>query len=104
MYAIIRTGGRQYRVEQGRYLDVDKLPYDEGEEIIIDDVLLIHDGENAKIGQPTVEGASIKATVMKQWRGKKIIVFKYRQRTNYRRKGSHRIHYTRLMINQISIS
>jgi large subunit ribosomal protein L21 len=101
MYAIIRSGGRQYRVEAGRYLDVDKLPYEEGEQIEIDNVLLIHDGESTTVGQPLVEGAKVKATVMKQWRDKKVIVYKYRQRTNYRRKKSHRHHYTRLMIDEI---
>ena len=101
MYAIIRSGGRQYRVEAGRYLDVDKLPYEEGEQIEIDNVLLIYDGESTTVGQPLVEGAKVKATVMKQWRDKKVIVYKYRQRTNYRRKKSHRHHYTRLMIDEI---
>ncbi len=101
MYAIVRSGGRQYRVEQGRYLDVEKLPYDEGEAIELDEVLLIGDGDNTIIGQPTVEGAKVKATVMSQWRAKKQMVYKYNQRTNYRRKKSHRHHYTRLMIDEI---
>lgn len=101
MYAIVRSGGRQYRVEQGRYLDVEKLPYDEGEAIELDEVLLIGDGDNTVIGQPTVEGAKVKATVMSQWRNKKQVVYKYNQRTNYRRKKSHRHHYTRLMIDEI---
>lgn len=103
MYAIMRTGGRQYRVEEGRYLDVEKLPCDEGEQIEIDDILLISDGEDTVIGQPNVEGAKIKATVMKQWRDKKVVVYKYNQRTNYRRRKSHRHHYTRLMIDEISV-
>lgn len=102
MYAIIRAGGRQYRVEEGRYLDVDKLPYEEGDEIKIDEVLLIGNGDETVIGQPHVEGASVKATVMEQWRDKKVIVYKYNQRTNYRRKKSHRHHYTRLMIDKIN--
>jgi large subunit ribosomal protein L21 len=103
MYAIIRTGGRQYRVQEGRYLDVEKLPYDEGEEISIDDVLLIGNGDDTVVGQPTVAGASVKATVMKQWRDRKQVVYKYRQRTNYRRMKGHRHHYTRLMIDSISV-
>lgn len=101
MYAIMRTGGRQYHVEEGRYLDVQKLPYEEGEQIEIDDILLVGDDDNTVIGQPNVEGAKIKATVMKQWRDKKVVVYKYNQRTNYRRKKSHRHHYTRLMIDEI---
>lgn len=103
MYAIIRTGGRQYRVEEGRYLDVQKLPYEEGDTLEINDVLLIGDGENTVIGQPLVDGASVKATVMKQWRDKKVVVYKYNQRTNYRRKKGHRHHYTRIMIDSISV-
>ncbi len=103
MYAIIRAGGRQYRIEEGRYLDVEKLPYEEGEQIEIEDVLLVANGDTTTIGQPLVEGAKVKATVMKQWRDKKVIVFKYRQRTNYRRKKSHRHHYTRIMIDEILV-
>jgi large subunit ribosomal protein L21 len=102
MYAIVRSGGKQYRVEEGRYLDVEKLPHEEGDEIEIDEVLLIGDDENTVVGQPTVEGATVKATVMSQWRDKKVVVYKYNQRTNYRRKKGHRHHYTRLMINEIS--
>lgn len=103
MYAIIRSGSRQYRVEAGRYLDVDKIPYEEGEQIEIDDVLLVGDEDNTVVGQPTVEGAVVKATVMSQWRDKKVIVYKYNQRTNYRRKKSHRHHYTRIMIDEIVV-
>lgn len=103
MYAIIRTGGRQYRVEEGRFIDVEKLPNEEGDKIELDEVLLIRNEDDTVIGQPTVEGASVSATVMKQWRDKKVVVFKYRQRTNYRRKGGHRHHYTRLMIDEISV-
>ncbi len=101
MYAIIRAGGRQYRIEEGRYLDVEKLPYEEGEQIEIEDVLLVANGEDITIGQPLVEGAKVKVTVMKQWRDKKVVVYKYRQRTNYRRKKGHRHHYTRIMIDEI---
>lgn len=103
MYAIIRTGGLQHRVEAGRYLDVQKLPYQEGESFEIDEILLVGNGDSTVIGQPLVEGAKVKATVMKQWRDKKVIVFKYRQRTNYRRMKSHRHHYTRIMIDSISV-
>lgn len=103
MYAIVRTGGRQYRVEEGRYVDVEKLPYEEGDEVTLSEVLLVGDGDNTQIGQPTVAGATIKATVMQQWRDRKLVVYKYNQRTNYRRKKSHRHHYTRLMIDTISV-
>jgi len=103
MYAIIRLGGRQYHAEPGKYIDVDRLPYEEGEDITLEEVLLVHDGENAKIGQPLVEGASVSATVEEQFRGEKLIVYKYRQRTNYRRKRGHRQYHTRLRINEISV-
>ena len=102
MYAIIRLGGRQYRAEVGRFIDVERLPNETGEEITIDDVLLVSDGEQVAIGQPNVEGASVVATVEEQFRGEKLIVFKYRQRTTYRRKKGHRQYHTRLRINAIN--
>ncbi len=103
MYAIIRLGGRQYRVEPGRFIDVDRLPYETGEEITIDDVLLVNNDGDVTVGQPTVEGASVTATVEDQFRGEKLIVFKYRQRTSYRRKRGHRQYHTRLRINGITV-
>jgi large subunit ribosomal protein L21 len=103
VYAIIRTGGRQYRAEVGKTIDVERLPYEVDDTITIDDVLLIGDGDNTVIGQPQVEGASVKATVVDQYRGKKVIVYKYRQRTNYRRKRGHRQYYTRLRVDDISV-
>lgn len=101
MYAIIRSGGKQYRAEVGATIDVDRLPQQVGESIEISDVLLIADGDETRIGQPQVDGASVSATVVDQFRGKKIIVYKYRQRTNYRRKQGHRQYYTRLRIEDI---
>ncbi|MCB9451730.1 MAG: 50S ribosomal protein L21 [Anaerolineaceae bacterium] len=103
MYAIIRTGNRQYRAEVGKLLEVEKLPNEVDENIEISDVLLIGDGDNTVVGQPNVEGAVVKATVVEQFRGPKIIVFKYRQRTNYRRKTGHRQYYTRLRIDDIVV-
>ncbi len=103
MYAVIRSRARQYRAEVGKTIDVEKLPYDVDEAITIDDVLLIGDGENTVIGQPRVEGAAVKATIVRQFRGKKVIVFKYRQRTNYRRRYGHRQYYTRLRIDAITV-
>lgn len=101
MYAIIRSGGKQYRAEVGATIDVDRLPQQVGESIEISDVLLVADGDETRIGQPQVDGASVSATVVDQFRGKKIIVYKYRQRTNYRRKQGHRQYYTRLRIEDI---
>lgn len=102
MYAIVRSGGKQYRAEVGATIDVDRLPQDVGESVELADVLLVADEAGAKIGQPLVEGARVSATIVEQFRGKKIIVYKYRQRTNYRRKQGHRQYYTRLRIDDIS--
>jgi large subunit ribosomal protein L21 len=103
MYAIIRQGGRQYRVEVGKTYDVDKLPYDVDHKFVIEDVLLIGDGDNTVLGQPVVEGAKVSATVIEQFRGEKIMVFHYRQRTNLRKMAGHRQYYTRLRIDEITV-
>ena len=103
MYAIIRAGGRQYRAEVGKTIEVERLPNEVDDSFEVTDVLLIGDGENTLIGQPLVEGAKVKVTVIDQYRGKKVIVYKYRQRTNYRRKYGHRQYYTRLRIDDISV-
>ncbi|MBE0689061.1 MAG: 50S ribosomal protein L21 [Anaerolineae bacterium] len=101
MYAVVRTGNKQYRVEEGSTIDVEKMPQEAGEQIELTDVLLIGDGDNTVIGQPTVDGASVTVTVVEQWRSKRIIVFRYRQRTKYRSKRGHRQHYTRLHVDAI---
>ncbi len=103
MYAIIRSGGKQYRAEVGATIDVDRLPQEVGESIDLSDVLLIANEEGTMIGQPLVDGVRVSATVVEQFRSKKIIVYKYRQRTNYRRKQGHRQYYTRLRIDDISL-
>lgn len=103
MYAIIRVAGHQYRAEPGRFIDVERLPHEAGEEITINDVLLVNNDGEIHVGQPLVEGASVKATVEEQFRGEKLIVFKYRQRTSYRRKMGHRQYHTRLRINDITL-
>ena len=103
MYVLIRSGGKQYRAEVGATIDVDRLPNEVGDAIDISDVLLVVNGDDTVVGQPQVEGASVTATVVDQFRGKKIIVYKYRQRTNYRRKQGHRQYYTRLRIDEIKV-
>lgn len=103
MYAIIRTGARQYRAEVGKTIDVDRLPYDLNHQFTISDVLLVGDEDKTVIGQPLVEGASVTVTVVEQFRDQKVIVFKYRQRTNFRRKRGHRQYYTRLRVDGISV-
>jgi large subunit ribosomal protein L21 len=103
MYAVVKTGGKQYRVSPGDSVEVEKLPYDVGEQIELDQVLLVANGSGTKIGQPLVEGAKVKATVTRQVKGRKVIVFKYHSSKRYRRKRGHRQHYTRLRIDEIVV-
>ncbi len=101
MYAIIESGGRQYRAEEGHTFSVEKLPYEVGDKVELSNVLLIADGDSVHVGQPTVDGATVKATVVEQYRGKKILVWKYRAKLRYRRRRGHRQDYTRLRIDEI---
>jgi large subunit ribosomal protein L21 len=101
MYAVIKTGGKQYRVSEGQKLRVEKLPGSEGDKITLNQVLLVG-GDTPKIGQPLVSGASVAAEITGQDRGKKIVVFKFRRRKNYRRKAGHRQPYTELKITSIT--
>jgi len=102
MYAIVNIGGRQYRAVEGQYIDVEKLPHEEGEDVTFSEVLLLSNGEETTVGTPFVDGASVTATIEEQFRGEKLIVFKYRQRTTYRRKQGHRQYHTRVRINSIN--
>lgn len=101
MYAIVESGGRQYRAEEGNSFSVEKLPYKVGDQVELNNVLLIADGDTVQVGQPTVSGATVKATVVGQFRGKKILVWKYRAKLRYRRRRGHRQDYTRLRIDEI---
>jgi large subunit ribosomal protein L21 len=101
MYAVVKTGGKQYRVSPGDFIDVERLPYEVGAQIELDQVLLLAQDSAAQIGQPLVKGAIVKATVTRQARGRKVIIFKYRPSKRYRRKKGHRQHYTRLRIDEI---
>ena len=101
MYAIVSSGGRQYRVEPGQRLDVEKLPAEAGSEVTLDQVLLIGDGDTITVGQPTVSGARVLADVVGEVKGRKIIVFKYKNKVRYRRKTGHRQRYLRLQIKEI---
>ena len=100
MYAVIKTGGKQYKVAQGDKLRIEKLPGNVGDTITFDQVLLVG-GDALKIGMPLVAGAKVEARVIAQDRAKKIIVFKFRRRKNYRRKNGHRQPYTALEITGI---
>jgi large subunit ribosomal protein L21 len=103
MYAIVVSGGKQYKAVPGTMIEVDRLQNNEGEQIDLDQVLMVADGEDVNVGTPTVEGAIVKATVVEHFKGKKIIVFKYIPRERYRRKRGHRQQYTRLQIDDISV-
>jgi large subunit ribosomal protein L21 len=101
MYAVIRTGGKQYRVSEGQLLRVEKLPGSKGDKVNFSEVLLLG-GDSPKIGQPLIKGAAVAAEITAQDRGPKIIVFKFRRRKNYRRKNGHRQPYTVLKITGIT--
>lgn len=102
MYAVIQTGGKQVRVTEGQEIFVERLDVAEGEQFTFDDVLMVG-GEKVLIGTPNIVGAKVLATVIKHGRGKKIIVFKYKRRKNYRRKQGHRQAYTKLVVEQILV-
>ncbi len=101
MYAVIRTGGKQYRVAAGDRIRVEKLPGDVGAELSLEDVLMVG-GDKVAVGTPNVAGASVKAKIVAQDRAKKVIVFKYRRRTGWRKKYGHRQPYTELEITGVS--
>jgi large subunit ribosomal protein L21 len=101
MFAVIQTGGKQYRVAQGDRLRVEKLPGDVGAAVTFDKVLLVG-GEAVKVGTPHVSGAKVLAEIVAQGRDKKIIVFKFRRRKNFRRKNGHRQPYTELKITGVT--
>jgi large subunit ribosomal protein L21 len=101
VYAIVESGGRQYRAEEGQSFSVEKLPYEVGEQIELSNVLLLAGDVEVQVGQPTVPGASVKATVIDQYRGKKIFVWKYKPKKRYRRRSGHRQSYTRLRVDEI---
>jgi len=102
MYAIIETGGKQYRVQEGDQLFVEKLEVIEGESFKFDKVLLVSDNGEVKVGKPYVDGANVEATVEKHGKGKKVIVFKYRAKKDYRKKQGHRQPYTKVVIGKIN--
>ena len=101
MYAVIKTGGKQYKVAPGEKLKVEQIPADVGAEVILDQVLMIGEGESVRLGQPTVAGATVKATVVSHGRGEKIKIFKMRRRKHYQKHQGHRQGYTELKIDAI---
>lgn len=103
-YAIIETGGKQIKVEPGRFYDIELLHVDPDAPVTIDKVLLVCDDANVQIGQPFVEGATVEGTVMRHFRGRKILVYKMRPKKKTRKKRGHRQEITRLMINSINLN
>lgn len=103
MHAIIETGGKQYKVAQGDVLFIEKLPVEAGDAVTFDTVLAVIDGDNATFGAPTVSGAKVEGKVVKNGKAKKIIVFKYKPKKNYRRKQGHRQPYTKVEITKLSV-
>ena len=101
MFAIIRTGGKQYRVEPGQAITVERLPYEVGQEVELNEVLLVSGEDGVRVGTPLVEGAKVRATVLAHERGPKIVVVKYKPKKRYRRKTGHRQELTRLRIETI---
>lgn len=104
MFAIVETGGKQYQVEEGRYLDVELLEGDKDSKVVFDKVVMIVNGKKSKVGQPYVAGASAEGTIVKHDRAKKVIVYKQRPKKGYRRKQGHRQGFTRVMISKIRTS
>lgn len=103
-YAIIETGGKQLRVEPGRFYDVERLPVGEDEAVTIDRVFFVENEGEVSIGQPFVAGATVEGTVLRHLRGRKIIVYKMRPKKKTRKKQGHRQELTRLMINSINLN
>ena len=102
MYAVIKTGGKQYRVAAGEKLKIEQIPAEVGAEITLDQILMLGEGETVKIGTPLVSGAAVKATVLSQGRHDKVRIFKMRRRNHYQKHQGHRQNYTEIRIDGIS--
>src|SRR5690554_7080115 len=102
MYAVIKTGGKQYRVAAGQKLKIEQIPADIGQEISLDQVLSVGEGEQLKIGAPLVDGAVVKATVLAQGRHPKVKIFKMRRRKHYQKRQGHRQNYTEVRIEAVT--
>ena len=103
MYAIIRTGGKQFRAEPGKTLRIPSMETEPGETVQFDDVLLGADGDTIKIGTPGLSGASVTAEVVRHGKGEKIVIFKHKRRKNYRRKQGHRQKFTEVRVSEINL-
>lgn len=103
MYAVIKTGGKQYRVAAGEKIKVEQIPADVGQDIVLNEVLAVVDGDNARFGTPLVDGATVKAKVLAHDRHDKVRIFKLRRRKHYQKHQGHRQNYTELQIEAISL-
>lgn len=103
MYAIIRTGGKQYQVEEGMSISVEKLNLEEGQEVVFDEVLLVSKDGSLTVGNPVISGAKVIGKVERQARNKKVIVFKFKAKKNYRKKKGHRQPFTQVLVEKISL-
>ena len=101
MYAVIATGGKQYKVSEGDIITIEKLGVEAGEKVTFDQVLVVG-GDDLKVGDPTVEGATVEASVVKEGRAKKVIVYKYKRKTGYHKKNGHRQAFTQVKIEKIN--
>lgn len=101
MYAIVKTGGKQYRVSEGDVIYIEKLDVADGEKVVFDEILVVSKDGEVKVGAPVVDGAKVEGTVVKNGRGKKVIVFKYKPKKDYRKKQGHRQPYTKVQIDKI---
>ena len=103
MYAVVKTGGKQYKVTKGEVIKVEKLDAEVGSEVDLPDVLMVIDGDNVQVGTPVLENAMVKAKVLEHGKDKKVIVFKKKRRKGYKKKRGHRQHFTTLEIQEVSI-
>ena len=103
MYAIIATGGKQYKVSEGDIITIEKLGQEAGAKVTFDQVLVVNNGE-LTVGNPTVANATVDATVIKEGRGKKVVVYKYKRKTGYHKKRGHRQSFTQVKIEKINVS
>ncbi|MDZ4788094.1 MAG: 50S ribosomal protein L21 [Blastochloris sp.] len=103
MFAVIKTGGKQYKVSEGEILDVELFDAEEGKDAVISDVLMIGNGDSVTVGQPLITGASVTAEILGEVKGDKVIAFKYKRRKGYHRTVGHRQKHIRLKINKISL-
>jgi len=101
LYAIVETGGKQYKVSPGDVVRLEKLPGTRGDTLVFDKVLAVSDGGSLRVGNPYLEGTTVKATILRQGKARKILVFKYRSKTNYRRRYGHRQPFTEVRVDAV---